>query len=194
MKVERSTPISTRAITTAVADTLPQSNDALIAEFTAALRQHRRKESSQRDDSRSRSNAQPTARPQQRSARMERERDVRILLEPALADLTEQISQDARSLQQLLRSTEPASHAQLSTGQTRDMKRRRAKDHTDATAPCIEIVHAGTGTRCTLSREAGVWILSFESQPLDAVHRDTVSETIRKQFAAKGLGPVDIIF
>lgn len=58
---------------------------------------------------------------------------------------------------------------------------------TDAASPCLEISHSATGARFRLSRENGVWLLSFQSQiPVNVAE-------LRAHFAASGLGPLDVL-
>lgn len=73
----------------------------------------------------------------------------------------------------------------------RDARRRGDNDNE---SPCIEITHSPTGTRCLLSRQDGVWILSLQEQStVSPANRRALLEALRSQFTARGLGPIDIV-
>jgi hypothetical protein len=71
--------------------------------------------------------------------------------------------------------------------------RRRRVSESDA-SPCIEVEHFSSGVRLLLSRENGVWLVSFQSQPCESpVDQNLLLETLRAYFVEHGLGPVDVI-
>lgn len=77
---------------------------------------------------------------------------------------------------------------------TRRDARRRGSGDDDNESPCIEITHSPTGTRCLLSRQDGVWVLSLQEQSaVSPANRRAVLEALRSQFTARGLGPIDIV-
>ena len=75
----------------------------------------------------------------------------------------------------------------------RDARRRRGRGDDNA-SPCIEIAHAPSGTRCLLSRQDGVWLLSVQAQSgMSPANLRALLETLRSQFTERGLGPIDIV-
>jgi hypothetical protein len=98
-----------------------------------------------------------------------------------------------RQLAQLIARSDDAAGANAGATAQRAARRRRDFEDRD-TGPCIEITHQRTGTRCVLSRQDGVWVLSLQTQSaLSCAQLQMIAETLRSQFAERGLGPVDII-
>jgi hypothetical protein len=59
---------------------------------------------------------------------------------------------------------------------------------------CIEVVHARTGTRFVLSREGSAWLLAVDSDNTPhPAELSAVVEMLNETFAARGLGPIDVI-
>jgi hypothetical protein len=60
---------------------------------------------------------------------------------------------------------------------------------------CVEVVHSRTGTRFLLSREGDVWLLALAS-PVESrsAELESLASALNAQFAARGLGQVDILF
>jgi hypothetical protein len=74
-----------------------------------------------------------------------------------------------------------------------DTRRRRGVDAPNP-SPCIEIAHPRSGARFLLSRENGVWLLSFHAaSATGSVDLQSFVATLRTHFARQGLGPIDII-
>jgi hypothetical protein len=60
---------------------------------------------------------------------------------------------------------------------------------------CIEVAHLASGARFLLSRDNGVWLLSFQAaDALPAIDLQSLAATLRAHFAGRGLGPIDILF
>jgi hypothetical protein len=58
---------------------------------------------------------------------------------------------------------------------------------------CIEVVHPTTGSRFLLSRQDGIWLLAIQSRAAPIDDDDPYIQTLREQFAKRGLGPLDIV-
>ena len=98
-----------------------------------------------------------------------------------------------RQLAQLIARSDDAARELAGATAQRAARRRRDSEDRDA-GPCIEVTHQRTGTRCVLSRQDGVWVLSLQTQSaLSRAELQAIAETLRSQFAERGLGPVDII-
>lgn len=98
-----------------------------------------------------------------------------------------------RQVTQLIARSDDGAREPAGATAQRAARRRRDSEDRDA-GPCIEVTHQPTGTRCVLSRQDGVWVLSLQTQSaLSRAELQTIAETLRSQFAESGLGPVDII-
>lgn len=76
---------------------------------------------------------------------------------------------------------------------TQDARWRRFATEA-VSAPCIDISHEASGSRFRLSRENGVWLLSFQASPeASTAELQAHIDGLRAHFAAQGLGPLDVI-
>jgi hypothetical protein len=92
-----------------------------------------------------------------------------------------------------LRRTLPDAASSLAAAVADELRRRRV-GHEEDSGPCIEVEHSGTGVRLLLSREDGVWLVSFQSQPCESsVDHRLILEALRAHFVEHGLGPIDVI-
>jgi hypothetical protein len=150
--------------------------------FASALREQRQrlapaeKDSAQRADARS-----EKSRAAQPAEHSERARTLTAL------------SND-RVLPSAHRSPTPAAIADKHGGTPTDPAPASRWRHATAgrEAPCIEVVHAATGSKFLLSRQSGIWLLAIQSRGSCAADDDFVL-ALRSLFAQRGLGPLDVM-
>jgi hypothetical protein len=169
--------------------------EAPATAFAAALRHHRQRQAPRAGELENRQDS-PSARrmPNRDPACPESKGNGdECSLYVELDELSSASIDSPRQLTQLIaRSDDAAREAAGGTAQ-RAARRRRDSEDRDA-GPCIEVTHQRTGTRCVLSRQDGVWVLSLQTHSaLSRAELQTIAETLRSQFAERGLGPVDII-
>jgi hypothetical protein len=88
--------------------------------------------------------------------------------------------------------TLPDAAPALAAALANELRRRRAPQ--DDSGPCVEVEHSGTGVRLLLSRENGVWLVSFQSESCESpVDPGPILDSLRAYFVEQGLGPIDVI-
>jgi hypothetical protein len=182
MKIERS---ATEACELqAVAWSVPCNPSA--AAFATSLRRHREQEASQREGQR-RSEATSSGRAAPRAAAGQRN-PTRLI--DAMLDASGCLMEGGRASQ--VRPTPSDTAPSLAAAVANELRRRRA--HEGDSGPCIEVEHSGTGVRVLLSRENGVWLVSFQSQSCESpVDQGLILDSLRAYFVEQGLGPIDVI-
>src|SRR5262245_47805259 len=151
MKVERSHPgpeLQTVAWSAPVEASAPA--------FEASLRRHREQDASQREGQRRAEAA--SGRPASRTGVGGQRSAIRLLDTMLDASGCQIGGGRLPSSRHALSDAAPS----LAAAVANELRRRRA--HEADTGPCIEVEHSGTGVRLRLSRENGVWLVSFQSQ------------------------------
>jgi hypothetical protein len=163
--------------------------------FVAALRQHQQRPATHREEPGRASDSSSARRAGNRvSASHQPNSDADELgCVVASEEVSELPPDSACLLSELFIRTAPSVEQWVGAAARRDARRRRCGDSDDE-SPCIEITHSPTGTRCLLSRQDGIWILSLQPQSaVSPANRRALLEALRSQFTERGLGPIDIV-
>lgn len=172
----------------------------LAESFKATLQHHRRASEPTREDSRQRSSTRASTRADTLTRRSGGralgaygEQDAKPLT------LSDWLGDESRTrlLRQTTSSPLPLTSSEADTGSaasTHTALRFRRAGTGSAAASCIEVVHARTGMRFVLSRDNDVWLLAIESGSAPhPAEMNSIIAMLNAQFAAQGLGPIDVI-
>jgi hypothetical protein len=163
--------------------------------FAAALRQHQQRQTTHRDEPGRASDSSSTRRAGNRMSASDRATSDadEFGCVATSEEAPEQPLDSPCLLAALSMRNAPGVEQWASAAPRRDARRRRDGDD-DNESPCIEITHSPTGTRCLLSRQDGVWVLSLQAQSaVSPANRRAVLEALRSQFTERGLGPIDVV-
>jgi hypothetical protein len=188
MKIER--PHCEASELQAVA--LAGSANPSAASFATALRRHREQEASNREGLRrseatSSGRAVPRAAARADAGQRSANRLLDAMLDASSGFLIEGGPPTAP------RRTLPDAVPSLAAIVANELRRRRV-GHEGDSGPCIEVMHSSTGVSLLLSRENGVWLVSFQAQPCESpVDHHLILEALRAYFVEHELGPIDVI-
>jgi hypothetical protein len=183
MKVERSNPGACELQT--VAWSMP--GDQSAAAFETSLRRHREQDTSQREGQR-RSEAASSGRASPRAAVTGQRSAIRLL--DAMVEGSGCLMESGRMPSS--RRALPDAAPSLAAAVANELRRRRTQE--GDSGPCIEVEHSGSAVRLLLSRENGVWLVSFQSQSCESpVDQGLILDSLRAYFVEQGLGPIDVI-